>query len=228
MRRFMHDGLGGRCPAGRRRHLRLAAPCSKEDFGQAVDRAGVAAAQAQCRADPAGAGQDAQAQGSQGLADRTSKAYETLQDERMAALRCAGQRTAGQDRYAGHRRSVRRAAMRQARRADGGQPGAAGDRQGQGLLHPLQARPDAGRCAAAGRGRRPKTDPNEEGRRAQEAGARRARRSRSRPPQLPLPKPAPRRRRRRAAWSTQTAGARLRASATVAEPSLDRASTCRR
>src|SRR6478735_4905540 len=62
----------------------LAAPCSKEDFGQAVDRAGSQLRKLNAEQIPQVQAKVRKLKEMKGWAD--DKAYETLQDERMAAF----------------------------------------------------------------------------------------------------------------------------------------------
>ena len=69
---------------------------------------------------------------------------QALQDERIAALDAQANDLLAKLDELGTVGAGRRARLRQAAGADGGEPRAAGDRQGQDHLHAGQARPDAG------------------------------------------------------------------------------------
>ena len=74
------------------------------------------------------------------------KAYQALQDERMAALDAQANDLLAKLDALGTVDPAGRARLRQAAGADGDEPRAAGDRQGQDGLPAVQDRPDAGRA----------------------------------------------------------------------------------
>ena len=122
-----------------------AASCAREDFAQAVDRAGRRPAPAQYRqCTPRLRAKLRELKEARGWPDAgfEEKAYEALQDERMAALDLQANDLLAKLDHARHRRSGRRARLRQAAGADGDQPRAAGDREGEDRLHAGQDRPD--------------------------------------------------------------------------------------
>jgi hypothetical protein len=84
MRRFITTALVAAALLGGGRALATAATCSKEDFGQAVDRAGAQLRKLNAEQIPQVQAKIRKLKESKGWQDE--KAYETLQDERMAGF----------------------------------------------------------------------------------------------------------------------------------------------
>ena len=154
------------------RRVRRATSCAREDFALAVDRAGAALRQLNADNAPRLRAKMRELKEARGWPDAgfEEKAYEILQDERMAALDMQANDLLAKLDTLGTVDPSARARLRQAAGADGGEPRAAGNRESQGGLHAGQARPDAGRARA----RRPKpksTGAQEQGRRGVQATA---------------------------------------------------------
>ena len=171
---------------------RRAASCTREDFALAVDRAGAALRKLNADNLPRLRAKMRELKEARGWPDAgfEEKAYETLQDERMAALDAQANDLLAKLDALGTVDPVRRARLRQAAGADRRQPRAAGNRQSQGGLHAGQARPDAGRGPRSPRRRSPRAKAAEVPKSETAERARRRRRHprrnrRARPPQEP-------------------------------------------
>ena len=123
-----------------------AASCTREDFALAVDRAGAALRKLNADNQPRLRAKMRELKVARGWPDAgfEEKAYEALQDERMAALDAQANDLLAKLDALGTVDPSGEPDCAKLQELTASQPRAAGDRQGQGCLHAGQARPDAG------------------------------------------------------------------------------------
>ena len=168
-----------------------AASCTREDFALAVDRAGAALRKLNADNLPRLRAKMGELKVARGWPDAgfEEKAYEALQDERMAALDAQANDLLAKLDALGTVEPASEPDCAKLQELTASQPRAAGNRQSQGGLHAGQARSDAGRASSA-----PAAEPKSKAAEAPKAL----------PPQ-PLPK-TPARPPQEAGWETRTKG----------------------